>query len=334
VSIQRVNTSAPGKLSRLFAAVIVTIVFGLTTAQCEEFPSRTIKMVVPYAPGGTADVVARVLAQHMQVFLKQPVIIENRPGAGSAIGARMVAAAEPDGYTILMGNLATFAVAPAVMKTPGYDPLTSFVPLVLTSVVDTVLVARPDFPANSIKELIDYAHANPGKLSFGSAGFGHSSHLIAELLKSEAAIDMVHVPFRNGPQMSQAIIGGQVQIAFTDLGASLNLIEGKQLKGLAVMSEKRLPQFPDIPTAVEAGFPNLVNRNWSAAVVPANTPSFVTGKLIDAINKALVEPDLLKTFASIGAEAKPGTSEELAALIAAEYKKWSEVANRFSIHTD
>jgi tripartite-type tricarboxylate transporter receptor subunit TctC len=333
VSIQRVNTSTSSKLCGLFAAVIFTIV-GLTTAQCEEFPSRTIKMVVPYAPGGTADVVARVLAQHMQVFLKQPVIIENRPGAGSAIGARMVAGAEPDGYTILMGNLATFAIVPAVMNTPGYDPVTSFVPLVQTSVIDTVLVARPDFPANTIKELIDYAHANPGKLVFGSAGFGHSSHLIGEMFKSEAAIDMVHVPYRNGPQMSQAIIGGQVQIAFTDLGASMNLIQEKQLKALAVMSEKRLPQFPDIPTTVEAGFPNLVNRNWSAAVVPANTPSHVTDKLIDAINKALAEPDLLKTFASIGAEAKPGTSEELAALIAAEYKKWSEVANRFSIHTD
>src|SRR5882757_2631947 len=202
---------------------------GLTMAQCEEFPNRTIRIVVPYAPGGTADVVARVLAPRIQLLLKQSVIIENRPGAGSAIGARMVAGAEPDGYTILMGNLATFAVVPAVMKTPGYDPVTSFVPLVQTSVSDTVLVARPDFPANTIKELIDYARANPGKLAFGSAGFGHSSHLIGEMLKSEAAIEMVHVPYRNGPQMSQAIIGGQVQIAFTDLGASMNLIQEKKL---------------------------------------------------------------------------------------------------------
>jgi tripartite-type tricarboxylate transporter receptor subunit TctC len=327
------NTCARGNLRALFVAVLVAI-GGLTTAQGEEYPTRTIKMVVPYAPGGTADVVARMLAQQMQASLKQPVIIENRPGAGSAIGARMVASAEPDGYTILMGNLATFAIVPAVMNTAGYDPQTSFAPLVQTSVIDTLLVARPDFPANNIKELIDYAHANPGKLSFGSAGFGHSSHLIAELLKSEAAIDMVHVPFRNGPQMSQAIIGGQVQIAFTDLGASINLIEGKELKVLAVMNEKRLRQFPDIPTGVEAGFPNLVMRNWSAAAVPANTPAPVIHKLVDAINKALAEPDLLKTFASIGAEARPGTSEELAALIAAEYKKWSEVAKRFSIHTD
>jgi tripartite-type tricarboxylate transporter receptor subunit TctC len=246
VSIQRVNTSTSSKLRRLFAAVIVTIV-GPTTAYCEEFPSRTIKMVVPYAPGGTADVVARVLAQHMQVFLKQPIIIENRPGAGSAIGARMVAAAEPDGYTILMGNLATFAVVPAVMTAPGYDPLISFVPLVQTSVIDTVLVAGPDFPANNIKELIDYAHANPGKLTFGSAGFGHSSHLIAELLKSEAAIEMVHVPFRNGPQMSQAIMGGQVQIAFTDLGASLNLIEEKHLKYLQSRAKSDCRNFRTYP---------------------------------------------------------------------------------------
>jgi tripartite-type tricarboxylate transporter receptor subunit TctC len=220
------------------------------------------------------------------------------------------------------------------MKTPGYDPVTSFVPLVQTSVSDTVLVARPDFPANTIKELIDYARANPGKLAFGSAGFGHSSHLIGEMLKSEAAIDMVHIPYRNGPEMSQAVISGQVQIAFTDLGASLNLIREKQLKGLAVMNDKPLPQIPDIPTTVDAGFPNLVNRNWSAAVVPANTPSHVTGKLIDAINKGLAEPELQKTFASIGAEAKPGTNEELAKLIAAEYKKWSEAAKRFSIRTD
>jgi tripartite-type tricarboxylate transporter receptor subunit TctC len=333
VSIQRVNTSTSSKLCGFVAAVIATMI-GLTIGQCEEFPSRTIRIVVPYAPGGTADVVARVLAPRMQVLLKQSVIIENRPGAGSAIGARMVAGAEPDGYTILMGNLATFAVVPAVMKTPGYDPVTSFVPLVQTSVSDTVLVARPDFPANTIKELIDYARANPGKLAFGSAGFGHSSHLIGEMLKSEAAIDMVHIPYRNGPEMSQAVISGQVQIAFTDLGASLNLIREKQLKGLAVMNDKPLPQIPDIPTTVDAGFPNLVNRNWSAAVVPANTPSHVTGKLIDAINKGLAEPELQKTFASIGAEAKPGTNEELAKLIAAEYKKWSEAAKRFLIRTD
>jgi tripartite-type tricarboxylate transporter receptor subunit TctC len=333
VSIQGVNTSASSKLCSFFVAVMVTIV-GPATARCEEYPTRTIKMVVPYAPGGTADVVARVLARQMQVTLKQPVIIENRPGAGSAIGARMVAGAKPDGYTILMGNLATFAIVPAVMNKAGYDPLTSFAPLLQTSAIDTVLVARPDFPANNINELIDYAHANPGKLIFGSVGYGHSSHLIAELLKSEAAIEMVHVPFHSGPQMSEAIIGGHVQIAFTDLGASLSLIEAKELKVLAVMSEKRLPRFPDIPTAVEAGFPNLVNRNWSAAAVPVGTPAQITDKLVAAINEALAEPDVLKAFASIGAEAKPGTSEELAALMAAEYKKWGEVARRFSIHTD
>jgi tripartite-type tricarboxylate transporter receptor subunit TctC len=304
-------------------------------ALAQEFPTKQpIKIVVPYGPGGPTDVVARLVAQHMQVSLKQSVIVENRAGAGSVIGARAVLAAEPDGYTILLGNLSTFAVAPAIMKKAGYDPTTAFAPIVMTSDIGTVVVTQPDFPVNSVQELVAYAKANPGKVSFGSAGVGNSAHLIGELLKAKAGIDIVHVPYRSGAEMANAAVAGQVQIAFNDLSASINLIRGGKLKPLAITSLKRSPEFPDLPTMIEAGYPDIVLRNWTGAAVPAATPKPVVQKLLVAMNQALAAPDLQAALKAIGAEAKPGTSEEFQALINTEYKKWSEVAKAANISID
>ena len=300
----------------------------------QEFPSKTIKIVVPYGPGGPTDVVARLIAAHMQNSLKQSVIIENRAGAGSVIGARAVASADPDGYTILIGNVSTYAIAPAIMKNPGYDPTKAFAPIVLTSDIGAVAVTQPGFPANSIQEFVAYAKANPGKVSFGSAGVGNSAHLIGELLKARAGIDIVHVPYRSGAEMSAAVVSGQVQIAFTDLSASINLIREGNLKGLAITSTARSPEFPNMPTMIESGFPDVVLRNWTGAAAPAGTPPAVVGKLLAAINQSLASPELQATLKKIGAEAKPGTSEDLKALIAADFKKWGDVAKAAGVSID
>jgi tripartite-type tricarboxylate transporter receptor subunit TctC len=317
------------------AALAGAAAFLVGPATAQEFPTKQpIKIVVPYGPGGPTDTVARLIAQHMQVSLKQSVIVENRSGAGSVIGARAVLAAEPDGYTVLLGNLSTFAVAPAIMKKAGYDPTTAFAPIVMTSDIGTVVVTQPDFPVNSVQELVAYAKAHPGKVSFGSAGVGNSAHLIGELLKVKAGIDIVHVPYRSGAEMANAAVSGQVQIAFNDLSASINLIRGGKLKALAITSLKRSPEFPDLPTMIESGFPDIVLRNWTGAAVPAATPKPVVQKLLTAMNEALASPDLQERLKKIGAEAKPGTSEDFKALIAEEYKKWGEVAKAANISID
>jgi|ERR1035437_126297 tripartite-type tricarboxylate transporter receptor subunit TctC len=321
------------------AIVIGTVMaFGLgalDSAQSQEFPEKTIiKIIVPYAAGGPTDTVARLLLPHMEKALNQTVIIENRTGAGSAIGARVVASAAPDGYTILLGNISTFAIVPAVMKHPGYDPTKAFVPIVQTSDIGNVLVVKPDFPANTVQELIAYAKANPGKISYGSAGVGNSAHLMAELMKEKTGIDIVHVPYRGGGELSIAVLSGQVQMAFTDLSASIGLIRKGQLKALAITSNTRTPEFPDLPTMAEAGFADIVLRNWTGAVAPAGTPPAIVKTLLSAINEGLASPEVQANLKKIGAETKPGTSEELARLIASDFKKWSEVAKAAGISID
>jgi len=320
----------------IIISIATTVSFSaFDSVQSQEFPKKEIiKIIVPYAAGGPTDTVARLLLPHMENVLKQTVIIENRTGAGSAIGARVVANAPPDGYTILIGNISTFAIVPAVMNHPGYDPTKAFAPIVQTSDIGNVLVVRPSFPANTVQELVTYARANPGKISYGSAGVGNSAHLMAELLRSKAGIDIVHVPYRGGAELSIAVLSGQVEMAFTDLSASIGLMRKGQLKALAITSNTRTPEFPDLPTMVEAGFPDIILRNWTAAVAPAGTPPAIVKQLLSAINDGLASQDVQANLKKIGAETKPGTSEDLAKLIDADFKKWSAVAKAAGISID
>lgn len=324
------------KRSRNRAACVIgaALAFALgaaAPAQSQEFPSKVVRIVVPYGAGGPTDTVARLLAPHMQKALRQSVIVDNRPGAGSAIGARLVAGAAPDGYTLLIGNISTYAIAPATMQNPGYDPTKAFAPIVMTSDIGAIAVTHTNFPANTMQEFVAYAKANPGKVSFGSAGVGNSAHLLGELLKAKTGIDIVHVPYKSGAEMSMAVVSGQVQLAFTDLSASIGLIRDGKLKGLAVTGVGRSQEFPNIPTAIESGYPDIVLRNWTAASAPAGTPPAIVKKLLGAINEGLGSPDLQSALKKIGAEAKPGTSEDLAALIASDFRKWTEVAKAAGI---
>jgi tripartite-type tricarboxylate transporter receptor subunit TctC len=243
----------------------------VTNAAAQSYPARSIKLVVPFGPGGPTDVSARIVAQVVQTGLGTSVVIENRPGAGGAIGTRSVANAEPDGATLLIGTSATLGVVPALVKNPGYDPIKSFAPVAKVADSTLVLVVPANFPANSVQEFVAHAKANPGKLSFASAGVGNQTQLLAELFKSKAGLDIVHVPYKSGAEMVTAILSEQVHMAFPE-SILIPLIREGKLKALAVTSAKRHPQLPDVPTMIESGIPDYVMTFWSGVVAPAGMP--------------------------------------------------------------
>ena len=259
------------------------------------------------------------------------VVIENRPGAGGAIGTKSVANADPDGATLLIGTSATLGVVPALVKNPGYDPIKSFAPVAKVADSTLVLVVPANFPANSVQEFVAYAKANPGKLSFASAGVGNQTQLLAELFKSKAGLDIVHVPYKSGAEMVTAILGEQVHMAFPDVSILIPLIREGKLKALAVTSAKRHPQLPDVPTMIESGIPDYVMTFWSGVVAPAGTPKEIVDRLNAAINDGLTSPAVRENLAKVGSEASPGSPQDFADFIAAETKKWSAVARTAGI---
>ena len=297
-----------------------------TAVQAQTYPTKTIKLVVPFGPGGPTDVAARVVAQVVQSGLGQSVVIENRPGAGGATGTKSVAAAEPDGYTMLIGTSATLGVVPALVKNPGYDPVKSFAPVGKISDSTTILVVPIDFPANTVAELVAYAKANPGKLSYSSAGYGNQTQLAAELLLARAGIKAVHVPYKSGAEMVTAVLSEQVQMSFPDVSILLGLIAEKKIKALAVTSAARHPQLPDVPTMAEAGIPDYVTTFWTGVVVPAGTPPDIVGKLNAALNDGLNSALVHDSLGKVGAQPAPGSPQQFGAFIASEMSKWAAIA--------
>ena len=265
----------------------------VTRAAAQSYPARSIKLVVPFGPGGPTDVSARIVAQVVQAGLGTSVVIENRPGAGGAIGTKSVANADPDGATLLIGTSAPLGVVPALVKNPGYDPIKSFAPVAKVADSTLVLVVPANFPANSVQEFVAHAKANPGKLSFASAGVGNQTQLLAELFKSKAGLDIVHVPYKSGAEMVTAILGEQVQMAFPDVSILIPLIREGKLKALAVTSAKRHPQLPDVPTMIESGIPDYIMTFWSGVVAPAGTPAELVSRL-----KAADQPFALATVST------------------------------------
>src|SRR6476661_5485077 len=290
----------------------------VTRAAAQSYPARSIKLVVPFGPGGPTDVSARIVAQVVQAGLGTSVVIENRPGAGGAIGTKSVANADPDGYTLLIGTSATLGVVPALVKSPGYDPIKSFAPVAKIFDSTTVMIVPANFPANTIAEFVAYAKANPGKLSYSSAGAGNQTQLAAELFKAKAGIDIVHVPYKSGAEMVTSILGEQTQMSFPDISILIPLIREKKVKALAVTSAKRNPQLPDVPTMIESGIPDFVLTFWTGIIAPAGTPSPV----IDALNASIVgglKTDAVReTLSRVGAEGAPGTPQDFAAFITSE----------------
>ena len=297
----------------------------LSQASAQPYPNKTIKLVVPFGPGGPTDVAARVASQVLQAALGHSVVIENRPGAGGATGTKSVTAAEPDGYTLVIGTSATLGVVPALVKNPGYDPVTSFAPVAKIADSTTVLVVPPTLPANSIRELIDYAKANPGKLSYASAGAGNQTHLAAELLNARTGIGAVHVPYKSGAEMVTAVLSQQVQMTFPDISILLPLIADKKIKALAVTSAARHPQLPDVPTMAESGVADFAMTFWTGILAPASTPRDIVDKLNAAMSDGLRSQAVRETLSRVGAHADPGSPEDFARFIVSERAKWNSI---------
>ena len=314
--------------------LLVPALGAVTRAETQPYPARTIKLVVPFGPGGPTDVSARIVAQVVQSGLGPSVVIENRPGAGGAIGTKSVAIAEPDGATLLIGTSATLGVVPALMKNPGYDPIKSFAPVAKVADSTLVLVVPATLPANSVQEFVVYAKANPGRLSFASAGVGNQTQLLAELFKSKAGLDIVHVPYKSGAEMVTAILGEQVQMAFPDVSILIPLIREGKLKALAVTSASRHPQLPDVPTMIESGIPDYIMTFWSGVVAPTGVPAEIVNRLNTAINDGLTSASVRENLAKVGSVASPGTPQDFADFIAAETRKWSAVARMAGISLD
>ena len=317
---------------RLFrcAALAAGVVAGCA-AHAQSFPSKPIKVIIPFVPGGSSDIVGRAIASKFQELLGQSGVVENRPGANGAIAAEYVAKSDADGYTILVGSIGVFAINAALFRDLRYNPVRDFAPISLAVTTPNVLITKPALAANSLKELIESAKKNPGKLSYCSSGTGSSDHLTAELLKQAAGIDAVHVPYKGGAACQTDIMGNQVDFSFQNLGAVTNYIKGHRMKALAVTAKARHPQLPDTPSAIEAGAPDLVVTSWQAAAAPAKTPRDIVARLNEATVKALRSPDIRERMNQIGFDVVASSPEEFDRFMKEEVDRWTRVVQKGNI---
>jgi tripartite-type tricarboxylate transporter receptor subunit TctC len=294
-------------------------------AGAQTYPSKPIRFVVPYPAGGPLDTVARLLGQKVSESTKQPVIVDNKPGAGGNIGADAVAKAPPDGYTILMGAVATHAINPTLYAAMPYDASRDFIPVTQVASTPNVLVVNPSVPAANVREFIAYAKANPGKLNFGSGSTGSAGHLAGELFKTMAGVDMTHVPYKGAAPAMNDLIGGQIQLMFDNLASSLAQVRAGRVKALAVTTARRSALAPELPTIAESGLPGFDINTWFGIFVPAGTPREVVERLHAEFARALAAPDVRERMIALGAEPAGNKPEEFAAYIRAEADKYARV---------
>lgn len=303
-------------------------------ANAQGFPDRAVTLVVPFAAGGSTDVVARIVAQKMSEDLGQQVIVQNVAGAGGNLGADNVARADPDGYTILMGTVATHALNPLILKTKPYDPEKDFAPISLLVVVPNVLVVNPELPAKTVEELLALLKAKPDEYAYASSGNGTPLHLSGELFKKMAGVSMQHIPYKGAGPALNDVIGNQVPIMFDNLPSSSGHIKAGTLRALAVTTAERAPSFPDVPTVAEAGIPGYETYTWNALFAPANTPEPVVARLNEAANKALADPAVVERMKEFSATIVGSTPAELGAHVKAELAKWTPVVRDANIQMD
>ena len=302
------------------------------SAQAQNYPNRPIKMVVPFPAGGPTDAMARIVSDRLSTVLGQSVVVENKGGgAGGSIGAKFVAASDPDGYTFLITPGGSLTTGPAVHKNIGYDVTKVFAPVGLLMTSPLIMSVHPSVPAKTIKELVAYAKANPGKLSWGSQGFGTAPHLLAEMFKLDNDVNILHVPYRGTAPLLAAIVAGEVQIAVDPSTTSLPHVLSGNLRPLAVTSKERFAKLPNAPTVAEAGFPRLQNTFWLGVVVPAGTPAAIIDKLNAAFRDALAQPEARTRLANLGADIKVGTPSEFGKFLDDERTLWTEVVNKAKI---
>ena len=303
-------------------------------AQAQAYPTRAVKMVVPFPPGGSLDIAGRLIAQKLTDAWGQPVVVENKPGAGGNIGADFVAKSPPDGYTILMGALSTHAVNPSLYKSMPYDAAKDFAPITLIAITPNVLVVNAASPVTSAKEFIAYAKANPGKLSFGSGSNGSAGHLAGELFKVETGTDAVHIPFKGGAPATQALLAGDTQFMFDNLANAMAQVKAGKLRALAVTTANRSPLAPDLPTMAEAGLPGFDISTWYGFFAPAGTPPAVVAKWSADVAKVLNAPDVRAKFVADGAEPTPNSPEQFAQFIAREQAKYARIVKASGAKVD
>ncbi len=308
---------------RALTCVAAMLVPALAWAQA--YPSKPVRLVVPFPAGGPADLFARPLAQGMSASLGQPVIVENRAGVGGVLGVDNVAKAPPDGYLLALNSGSAVAIAPFSMEKMPYDPKKDLALITTVVKVPEVLAVHPSVPANSLAELVAYAKANPGKVNFGSAGGGTITHLAGELLKTEAGVDLVHVPYKGAAPAVQDLLGGQVQMGVFDVPVLLPHIRSGKLKALAVTSGSRSSALADVPTTGELGYPKVLSDNWYGLVAPAGTPPDVLARVHAAATAALRSPELIEQYAKVSGVAFPSTPAEYAVFLDAEQAKWGPI---------
>ena len=303
-------------------------------ANAQAYPTRPIKVVVPFPPGGPTDGMARIISERLGAVLGQPIVVENRGGAGGGVGGKFVAESDPDGYTVLMTPGGALTTGPAVNSNIGYDPAKVFAPI--AELIETPLIVSvlPSLPASSLAEVVAYAKANPGKLKWGSQGFGTAPHLLAEMFRLDAGLNVIHVPYRGTGPLLNAILAGEVQIIADPSTTSLPYIQDNKLRPIAIAGNVRDPKLPNVPTVVEAGFPKLQAPFWLAVVAPAGTPRDIVAKLNNAFRQALNAPETRTRLDALGAEVKIGTPEDLDKMLASERGQWTAVVKAANIKVE
>jgi tripartite-type tricarboxylate transporter receptor subunit TctC len=319
-------------LAAWLAAVVVA---APASAQAPAWPTKPIRLVVPFAPGGSSEIIARSLAGKLSQSLGQQVCVENKPGGAGNVAMEEVKRAPADGYTLILGHVGTLAVNPAMFgKTLPYDPVKDFAPVSLVATVPNVIAVNNELPVKTLAELVALARKEPGKLNYGSAGNGSAGHLAMEYFKMQAKVDIVHVPYRGTGPMLTDLLGGQLQMTFNGVPPIAGQIKAGKLRPIAVGSAKRVPSLPDVPTIAESGYPGFETSQWYGILVPAGTPAPVIERLHREIVAALRNPDTTRRIVDDGGVAVGDTPQEFAAVIASEAKRWGEVVRAAGVKPD
>jgi tripartite-type tricarboxylate transporter receptor subunit TctC len=318
---------------RIIGILLAALSLTATAHAQSTYPSKPITLVAAFAPGGATDTSARILAKELSIELGQPVVVDNRAGAGGAIGAASVARAAPDGYTLLLGTGSELVVLPAVRAKPPYDTLKEFEPVAEVGIVSFVLVAHPSVQASTVPELIAFARANPGKLSYASFGMGSTNHLLGEFFASKTDTSLLHVPYKGSAAASADLISGQVMLSFDTLTVAMPLVQSGKLKALAILSPSRLASAPDLPTMTEIGIA-LPTGGWVGVVAPRSTPPAIVDRLNKAINKVLAIPSIGEAFNEKGLKVVTGTPEQFGDFIKADVKDWTAVVKASGVQVD
>jgi tripartite-type tricarboxylate transporter receptor subunit TctC len=324
----------PSRRHLLAAGLAAASLLLPAAALAQGYPAKPVRLLVPFAPGGTTDVLARLVAQKLGEALGQQFVVENRPGAGGNIGTEFAARSAPDGYTLVMSFDGTMAINPSTYRGLSFDPQRDLAPVASVAQVPLLFVVHPAVAAKTVPEFVALAKASPGRINYSSAGNGSTGHLTGELFKGRAGIDMVHVSYKGGGQAVQDLLGGQIQMVVTALPTVEGHLKGGKLRALAFTSAQRVPGAPEVPTLIESGFPGFEVMSWYGILAPAGTPPDIVGKLNAETNRVLRLPDVRERLTALGAEPTGGTPEQFAATIRADTARWARVVNEAGIRIE